>query len=195
MQFIVAWCNVICVSCLTVLLTPFIELWTGASYVLPNFAVALMVFNYFMRGIQWPVEAFYNADGLYKHFGKKPWIEAALNVLFSILLCRCFGVVGIILGTTLAQMCATLWYDIYITNKYTLHGSLKKYWYLTLQYSFVTGLLTLVCMWACMNISTPWPWLTWCGKAIVCILISGVLFGAIYRKDIHFHYFVGLLRI
>jgi hypothetical protein len=92
-------------------------------------------------------------------------------------------------------MCATLWYDIYITNKYTLHGSLKKYWYLTLQYSFVTGLLTLVCMWACMNISTPWPWLTWCGKAIVCILISGVLFGAIYRKDIHFHYFVGLLRI
>ena len=188
MQFVIAWCNAICVACLAVLLTPFVVLWAGEEYALSALAVGLIIFNYFMRGVQWPVETFFSADGLFPHFHKKPWVEAGLNVVLSIALCKVLDVAGVILGTTLAQMAATMWYDIYITNKYTLHGSLRRYWYETMKYTVATGVITLLCVYVCQQVVTPWPWMTWGAQAAACIVLAGGAFGVLFRKNEHYDY-------
>lgn len=134
LRFIYAWVNCIVVSCFMVLLTPFIKLWAGSSYELSYGVTSLIVINYLLRGIQWPIEAFYNADGLYRYFRVKPWVQVAINIICSVILCTYIGIAGILLGTTISELLTTFWYDVFITNKYSLHGSLKDYWKTTIMY-------------------------------------------------------------
>lgn len=138
LRFIYAWANCIVVCCFLVLLTPFIRIWAGSSYELSFGVTVLIVINYLLRGIQWSVEVFYNADGLYKYFKVKPWIQVAINIICSVILCQYIGIAGIIMGTTISELLTTFWYDIFITNKYSLHGSLKHYWKTTIAYIFIT---------------------------------------------------------
>ena len=147
LRFIYAWINCVVVTCFLVLLSPFIKLWAGNSYELPYYVVVVIVINYLLRGVQWSVEVFYHADGLYRHFRIKPWAEVVINIICSIVLCNYIGIVGIVLGTTISEIATTFWYDIFITNKYSLHGSLKEYWKSTIYYLltiFVLSVLTVI---------------------------------------------------
>ena len=164
LSFVIYGVNTAVCSCFLALLTPFVLLWAGESYVLPRSVVLFLVINYYLRGLQWPVEIFYNADGLYKHFRIKPWIQVILNIIFSVILGRKIGILGIVLGTTLSEVCTTFWYDIYITNKYSLKGSLKMYWKRTLKNILISWLIII----SSYLVSTVVP-----GKSIVYLFFKG----------------------
>lgn len=143
MRFIYAWINCAVVTCFLILLTPFIRLWAGDDYLLSEPTMLVLIINYFLRGIQWPVETFYSAEGLYQYFKIKPWIQVLLNLLFSFVLINHFGVVGVALGTTISEILTTFWYDIYIVNKFSLRGNLSKYYLSTFGYLGLTMLIAL----------------------------------------------------
>lgn len=194
LEFLIYAINTIVDSCFLNLLTPFIRLWAGESYILDSTTVLFIVFNYFLRGTQWPIEVFFNADGIYRHFKLKPWIEVILNIFFSLILVKKFGIVGIVAGTTLSELLTTFWFDIFITNKYSLKGSLKKYWIETVKYFFVSWGIVIISVLACNFYFFEHPIIDIIYKSILSILISGVLYFMIFFKKKEMVYYIKLIK-
>lgn len=134
---------VVCV-CMLSLINPFIELWAGTEYVLDNRIVFVIVLNLYLTGVHQPIEVFMYADGLFRYFRIKPWIEAAINLLTSVALVRPYGIIGVFIGTTISHITTTLWYDAWVVYKYSLHKSIKTYWTRYFKYAVPTFVMSVV---------------------------------------------------
>ncbi len=109
------------------LFNPFIKLWLGTDYLLSDKIVFVVVLNCYLSGIHQPVEAYVNADGVFKHFRFKPTVEVIINFIVSIVGAKLWGIVGVFLGTTLSHVLTTLWFDPYILYKYSFSDGLRGY--------------------------------------------------------------------
>lgn len=109
------------------ILQPFVILWLGETYQLETPIVIIAVFNCYLSGMHQPIEAFIYSDGLYKYFKWKPWIEAVINLLVSILLAIKIGMIGVFIGTSISHFCLTFWYDARVVYKYSFSKSTTDY--------------------------------------------------------------------
>lgn len=188
-MFVFSFINGIICACFMVGLTPFIKLWAGDSYVLQNSVVIVIVINYYLRGMQWPIEVFYNADGLYRHFKFKPWLEVTLNIIISYLLAKKIGILGIIIGTTISELMTTTWYDIYVTNKYSLKGSLKQYWIRNMKYICTVIILNSVAMYLANIIMLDNIYIELVIKCLVAGGVVGIGYIMIWFRSDEFKYY------
>lgn len=116
-----------CAVAFIVLLNPFIELWLGKEYVLEiSISIALAV-SFFIEGLRNPGYTYRTTLGLFEKAKSTPYIGAITNIILSILLCKCFGVVGIFVATSIAQLVSYSWIDPYLIHKYEFKTPVSKY--------------------------------------------------------------------
>ncbi|TLF44554.1 lipopolysaccharide biosynthesis protein [Maribacter aurantiacus] len=109
------------VSCILLLINPFIGLWLGQEYILDSLVVALFCSIFFLRQIVNPIEAFKQAYGLYSDTWA-PITEGILNIVVSIIFALKFGLAGILLGTNVSiLLIVAIWRPIYV-----YHSGFKK---------------------------------------------------------------------
>lgn len=89
------------VICLIFLTEPFIGLWLGKQYIVDPVIFYLILFNSSITIFRLPVELFLNGYILYKDTWA-PITEAILNLTISIGLGYKFGLIGVVLGTTVS---------------------------------------------------------------------------------------------
>lgn len=126
-----------CSLCLIVLINRFIALLWGPNFLLSDTAVYLIVFNFFLYGFQSSINVFRDASGLFIQGKYRPVFSALVNILFSILLVRHFGIEGVIMGTILSRLLVSAWYDPYIIYKKLFSGSVASYFVKLLIYIIV----------------------------------------------------------
>ncbi len=134
----------IIVGCLYSLMQPFIALWLGTEYMLTDEVTLVMIVNCYLSGMHQVNEAFIYSDGLYQHFKWKPWMEALLNLVISIVLARQIGIIGVLIGTTISHFMLTFWYDAYIVYKYSIHLKIGDYFKRYLSYAACAALVIVV---------------------------------------------------
>lgn len=125
------------------LFNPFIKLWLGESYLLENGIVFVVVLNCYLSGVHQPVEAYVNADGVFRYFKLKPTFEVVLNLVISIVGAKLWGIIGVFLGTTLSHIFTTLWYDPYILYKHSFSDGLLDYFKQYFKSTFLSILIAL----------------------------------------------------
>ena len=91
-------------TCYLVLFQPFIQLWLGASFLLPMQFVILLVFTLCVGYSCEALFFFRSAMGKFNLDRNEMVLSAVLNVAGSILLVRQFGITGIQLGTLLGMI-------------------------------------------------------------------------------------------
>ncbi len=102
-----------------VMVIPFVEIYTqevtDANYIVPTFAFLLVISNasYCLR---MPYNIMVNVAGHFKQTQLSTIIEAALNVAISILLVRCFGLIGVAIGTLVSMTYRTIYLSWYLKN-------------------------------------------------------------------------------
>ena len=100
-------------ACLAVLLVPFIKLYTkgvtDVEYINVTFAV-LMIIAEGIYCIREPYVTIVQAAGKYQETKKAAGIEAAINLLVSILLVWKLGLIGVVIGTIAANVFRTIHY-------------------------------------------------------------------------------------
>ncbi|TDS13441.1 O-antigen/teichoic acid export membrane protein [Maribacter caenipelagi] len=102
------------VSCIILLINPFIELWLGKEYILNPIVVALFCSIFFIKQIVNPIEAFKQAYGLYDDTWA-PITEGILNLIISILFAKKYGLIGILLGTNVSLFfIVAIWRPYYV---------------------------------------------------------------------------------
>lgn len=99
-------------------INPFIILWAGESYCLDYFTVLVLCLNIYILGMMNTTWTFRSTMGLFMYGKWRPLFSAVVNVVVSIFLANYFGLVGVLLGTTITRLTTNLWYDPYIVYKY-----------------------------------------------------------------------------
>ena len=115
------------VGCIGVL-QPFVTLWAGKEYLLPYWIVFVHCLNIYIFGMMNSVWLFRSTMGLFIYGRWRPLVSAIINIVVSILLARCIGLLGVLLGTTITRLVTNVWYDPYIVYKHGLKKNPVRYY-------------------------------------------------------------------
>ena len=130
------------------LITPFILLYTGgitdANYNQPIFAIILVIAE-FIYCIREPYFNLAQAAGRFKDMKIHAYIEAGINLLFSIILVNFIGLVGVAIGTLLGNTYRTL-YHVFYLEKHILHRSPRIFFRKLAVFGIATMLSVLICV-------------------------------------------------
>lgn len=157
------------------LLTDFIKIYTkGVSdinYNIPVFGI-LLVISEAIHCIKQDYHMLVLAAGHYKETQKAAFIEAALNIVLSVILVNVIGISGVIIATIVSTIYHMLYYVLYL-RKTILNRSIrifvKRFLVTAINAVTVVGVCTLI----------PFPevhtYLQWMIKAALFFGISGVV--------------------
>lgn len=144
-NFIVNWIFTATTICLFTLINPFITLWIGKKYLFSLMIVLIICFNYYVAGTQNIIWTFRQTMGLFVYGKYKPLVSVAVNLVASIILTKSFGIIGVLIGTSVTRVFVDAWFDPWMVHKYGFKRSVKPYyiWYLrNLVILFLSGGIT-----------------------------------------------------
>ncbi|MBR3016518.1 MAG: polysaccharide biosynthesis protein [Clostridia bacterium] len=124
-EFIVSLLVSIVFAAAFILILPFISLYTkgvkDVEYILPSYALVIMLAQAWFC-IRAPYLTLVQGAGHYKQTKKGAFVEAAINLVSSIVLVQFLGIVGVAIGTLLANVFRTMQYAIYIEKNIVSRG-------------------------------------------------------------------------
>ena len=107
-------------SCAALLILPFIKLYTKGitdiEYLIPSFAV-LSVAAYATQSLRTPYLVGVQAAGKYKETRNGAFVEAGLNMGLSLLMVAKLGLIGVTIGTLVANTFRTVQYAVFLHTK------------------------------------------------------------------------------
>lgn len=174
-----------CAIAFIVLLNPFIKIWLGNNFLL-NISISIaLAFSFFIEGLRNPGYTFRVTMGLFEKGKITPYIGAIANIILSIILCKAFGVVGIFIGTAIAQLMSYSWMDPYIIYKYELKSSVFKYFKKYLVYIFIFIIETVLCLWLTNFISNNGI-INFIFKGIIVVVVPNIINILLFYKTEEF---------
>ncbi|MCH5187049.1 MAG: nucleotidyltransferase family protein, partial [Oscillospiraceae bacterium] len=169
----------------------------GEQYVFPTPLVFVLCLNFFVTGMRQATLVFRDSLGLFWYDRYKSLVEAAINLVVSILLTLRFGIIGVFLGTFISTMLTSFWIEPYVLYKKRLECSVAPYFVLYAKYTagvVIAGILTNV---ICRNISGAGI-LAIIVRIMLCVIIPNVFFLLCYHRTKEFRFLfekaVGLLK-
>lgn len=95
--------NIVCVGTI-VMINPLLEIWLGKQYVLSQVISVLMICDMFIGIVHGPTGEFISVLGLFRNDRNMSIVAMSINLVMSIILVYKCGVVGVLIGTLLAQL-------------------------------------------------------------------------------------------
>lgn len=169
-----------CYACMAVLLYPFVQLYCADfadAAVYPRWIlVALFSAIGLIQSLRLPACTVVVAAGHYKQTQIRAILEAAINLVVSLLLIRPLGIVGVLIGTLASYLYRTVDMIVYV-QKYFLPGTLGR----TVSRLLRNGVVSAGVVVAGLLLipSTMSGWITWFGWAIAVAAATGLLLLAV----------------
>ena len=124
-EYILAAFISIVFSTTLIMILPFISIYTkgvhDVDYILPAYAVVITTAQMFFS-FRTPYVALVQGVGHYKQTKNGAYAEALINLSTSIILVQFVGIVGVAIGTLIANVFRTFQYAIYIDNHIVKRG-------------------------------------------------------------------------
>ncbi len=178
--------------CLWVLIDPFIELWIGKQFQLEKNVVIVILINFYISGMRQTTMVFNTTLGLFWNDRFKPWVEAVINLVFSIILINKFGLIGVFIGTLISFVLTSLWVDPYILYKHGFKKKLSLYINKYVKYSLVT---IFTCIFVQLVTSFPIEnlYIKFIFKFFSCLILINIIFILCFYKTKEYRYFFRII--
>lgn len=137
-QGFVYWLVAFTTTALVFLIQDFISLWLGGDLLLDPLIVAVIIFNYYLICNRSIIKVFRNATGAFDKIKHMMFLAALMNIVLSIGLGYYFGLIGVLLATSISTLATFYWYEA----KIVLVEKLKRPFRVFLINQVKTGLLT-----------------------------------------------------
>lgn len=172
------WCSV----CLCCLYQPFMQIWVGGKYMLPDSSMALLVVYFYSLKIGDIRTVYVNAAGLWWENRYRAVTEAAANIVLNYTLGKCFGINGIVGATIITILLFNFLYgSTIIFNSYFGKQHYAGYVLSHLKYAAVTLGVSMAAYLSC-GIYRGSPYIEWAIRIAVCCIIAPAVFIFIYRN-------------
>ena len=192
-RFLNFWLACFSGICLLVIMQPFIKVWIGKKYLLSILVLSTLVFNYFQKMMRNSYMAFKDSAGIWREDKYVPLVESLLNIVFSIILLKFFGLAGVFMGTIISGL--ALW--CYSYPKYVYKNLFQRSY---IQYAKETlGYIGLFILLATLTycISTLFVvsnnYLQLIINAIIAIIVPNIILVLLFHKTENFKYFLNLV--
>jgi O-antigen/teichoic acid export membrane protein len=173
----------------------FIGIWVGEESVLPISSVILIVVNMMLQLIRYPSLTFIDAFGLQWIQKMKSIVEAALNIIVSLILLRVFklGLNGVLIGTLCSNLLVVNWYEPYIVLRNTCGRRYRAYFKQVVQMFLLLVAEILLAMWLLRL-----GWIEGLSIRSFTVIVIEFLFQCvflviIYQRDRFFNYYKKLV--
>lgn len=140
--FIYMWLTIWCVSVLAALYQPFMELWMGDKYMLPEISMILFCIYFFHLRLGDINYVYYQAAGLWWNGRYREVVEAALNITLNFILGKFFGVNGVILATLISMWSIFFYSSGLVYKGYFKHEKVSDYLWSCLRF-ILTGAVSI----------------------------------------------------
>lgn len=168
----------------------FVQLWLGADMVFARIVTIILSINFYMAISRLNADTNIAATGLFVKDKPRPVIQAALNLIISVILVKQYDIAGVFLGTIISSGLTVFWRVPYILYANAFKQSVWNYWG---KYALHT-LFSAACVWlgfvvadSCISRMT---WLTWLCEAVLFALSYLLLFILIFGRTKDFGFFV-----
>ena len=176
-----------CSICLLSLINPFIEIWLGEEFLLNNTTLLIVILNFYIIGMQGTMWMYRSTMGLFKYGKWRPVLSAFINIFVSVILGKSMGLIGVLLGTTIARVLTNVWYDPIVIFKYGFNKSSKEYYLKYIKYIItliITGFITI----NIMNRIIVSNFIHLILKSVLCVIITNIIFIGIFKSNKEFKY-------
>lgn len=188
------WIGVVCVVVFMVAADSFIALWIGERFVLPFAALLALSVNLYLTLTRSPFHGFKTAAGIFYEDRFVPLVEAAVNIIFSIVLLHFFGLAGVFMGTICSSLVLYAYsYPRFIYNGLFGRGYFDYTWYFMkhLLIALTIGTLAYITSRAVEIDDTVVRFVL--NIFIAFITANGILY-LLFRKSDEYAYYKGLLK-
>lgn len=181
-----------CFTCLICLYQPFMVLWLGTQYLLPNYIMYAFCIYFFQQCAGDIISLYSDAYGIFYQLRWKSIFETITNLILNILLGKYFGVMGIVCATIISIFIfSQIIANILIYKNCFPEIKITKYYLLSLLYFVIAIIITVVLFIFC-NVITKITLIGFIEKAAICIIGAGILYFLIYSRTSYFKYGVGV---
>lgn len=186
------WIYGLTTICFIVLVQPFIALWIGEDKQIDNISMLLIMSNFFFLGYRLTMVKFKIAGGIFKQDRFIALVQAAVNLIISLILVRLIGLPGIYIGTVIQGLIANIWRPI-IVYREIFTSSSKKYFINCFKQLAIVVIIAIILSGLSVFILTPITIV----RFILMIIITGIavnlVFYIIFRKNEEFTYIISQL--
>ena len=188
-EFFIAGFISVVFSCALVLIVPFVQLYTigvtDINYAMPAFG-AVVVIAQMVMCIRQPYLTVVRAAGHYKQTRNGAIIEAGINLVTSIILTYFFGIIGVAIGTLIANLFRTLQFALYLQGN-ILNRPFRKL-LMSMLWIAVNVAIVYIVAHIILGIILINSWLTWVLAGIVCgvaaLAVTMVTAWIFYRQQL-----------
>lgn len=192
-MFLNAWLyggSALCFFCLG---QDFVRTFFGEDYVISTEILLVIIVNFYLTGIRKSVITFKDAYGLFFQNRYTPLIESGINLLVSVWLVQIYGVIGVLLGTTVSSLLAPVWSEPYVLFRYGFRSPVVEYWKQYIKYLLlILGTGSIV--WILCGRIRYVPVISFLLKGFCCVIVINSLFFIILRNDKNMKYYLGIIR-
>lgn len=172
---------IFCSVCLYWCIDDFIYLWIGQEYIIDGKSKFAIIFCFFIQHVIDPVWIYRETMGLFNEIKYLMLTTAVLNIAFSIGFGIWCGLPGIILATSLARICTTVWYEPYILYKKKFKKNAYEYYRLQIELLIQSIVCVAITYWGINNIVTSLIGMVF--KVLICGIVVVSVFGIFNWKN------------
>ena len=192
-SFLNFWMAAFCTVCVFVLLPPFIQLWLGEKFVISQNIFVVIAINFYITCMRRTNLVFKESYGFPWADRYKPLVAAVVNLWISILLATKYGVIGVLIGTTITQLTVVVWVEAYVVYKnifqMQITDFLKKYLYMAIITCGLCLITDLIC-----SLLPMYIWIGFIIACTICVLLPNIIIIVLYRKTDEFVYIVSIIK-
>ena len=175
-------------------MVPFIKIWVGSKYVLPNIVLFILLLNFYLQGMRRTYMIFKEAAGIFHEDRFYSLIEAVLNIVFSILFVKLIGLPGVFLGTIVGCLPIILYdYPILIYKK-IFNKNMMTYLKENGIFLIVNIVFAVIVYIVCDLIKINNLWIKLICNGIIGVLIYNILFVVLFNKTEELEYYIELIK-
>jgi len=185
MQAVSYWLAGFFVYCLFFLLDDFVVLWLGREFMFGLSTKIAILVNFYQTITLYPIIAFREATGIYQKTKYVMVVAAVLKIALSTMLGIYFGLVGVIIATTISRLLTYAWYEPKILFRDHLGSKTAGY--------LLGHLVNFIMLSACITLTYfifPWTesagWLDWILKGFVLTLAINAFYLLRYFRSPEF---------
>lgn len=193
-RFLNSWISIFTATAFLVIVQPFICIWVGEDFLLEFSVVAVISFNYFQKMQRNVYNTFKDSAGIWREDKYVPLVESLINIVFSIILLKIFGLCGVFMGTIVSGF--VLWgysYPKFVYKK-LFDRNYKEYYKETIGYIvlfFVIAAITYFISLLCIVKSFVLQIVI---NTIICIIVPNLLLILIFYRTDEFKYYFDLIK-
>ncbi len=149
-----------------------VKVWIGKDWVLAQPFSLLLGIEVFTLSLRHFLGRYRTSLGLFQQAKYRPVFGMVINLAVSIILVKCWGICGVLVGTITADWTTIMWYDPIIIHKYGFKNEypVSGYFIRIEKYTLITIAVGALDYWLCSFIMNGLGWLSVAVHVLICAI-------------------------